>query len=43
MTKRFGASRFGRRANCGTQRGDPFWRQVLLKPMIHMAGREIAF
>ena len=23
--------------------GDPFWRQVLGKPMIHVAGREIAF
>ena len=23
--------------------GDPFWRQVLGKPMIHVAGREVAF
>jgi len=23
--------------------GDPFWRQVLGKPMIHVAGREIAY
>jgi hypothetical protein len=23
--------------------GDAFWRQVLGKPMIHVAGREIAF
>ena len=23
--------------------GDPFWRQVLGKPMVHVAGHEIAF
>jgi predicted nucleotidyltransferase len=23
--------------------GDPFWRQVLAKPMVHVAGREISF
>ncbi len=25
------------------RRGDPFWRQILGKPMIHVAGSEIAF
>ena len=25
------------------RKGDPFWRQVLRKPMVHVLGREIAF